>query len=246
MAWSRSPRCHLQHLLLLSHTLAGTRPQESWLYGRVSYKPNEATLITWTLIAASAHQPVYVIQVDMSELCPGEGCHYSLSKINFCSSAASVGCHYYTKTFHCDQCAHFLSVTSWTRTQTDRSTRHDEHAPRRCTMARAHAALFRVLQGMCDRYFVLITGASRGFGKAIAEELARQAAPEYALDFVLTARSESGLRGTTEAIDDIVRGLPRAGEVTIRRESIDLEDLDTLEARLAGLFAEIGASLDME
>lgn len=93
---------------------------------------------------------------------------------------------------------------------------------------------------MGSRYFALITGASRGFGKSVAEELVRRIAPQHSLDIVLVARSERGLQNTATAIDGIVEGLGHAENVVVRQESVDLADVDGLEHRLDDLFADMG------
>lgn len=92
-----------------------------------------------------------------------------------------------------------------------------------------------------------MTGASRGFGRCVAEEFIRQVAPSNPVDLVLVARSESGLRSATDAIDDMARsiGTQDGGadvDVVVRREALDLGDLDHLEAGLEGVFSRIGES----
>ncbi len=98
------------------------------------------------------------------------------------------------------------------------------------------------------RFLLLVTGASRGFGRCVAEEFVRQVAPARPVDLVLVARSESGLRGAADAIDEIARGIrvpagSAAADVVVRIEPLDLGDLDRLEGRLEGVFSRIGESL---
>lgn len=99
------------------------------------------------------------------------------------------------------------------------------------------------------RFLLLVTGASRGFGRCVAEEFVRQVAPAGPVDLVLVARSESGLQSATDAIDEMARsirirtpdGTPGgAADVVVRREALDLGDLDQLEASLEGVFTRIG------
>lgn len=86
----------------------------------------------------------------------------------------------------------------------------------------------------------MVTGASRGFGKGVAEELVRQIACVHRLDLILVARSESGLQNTAAAIKGIVDGLSDAKQVVVRQASVDLADMKNLEERLGKLFAGIG------
>lgn len=95
------------------------------------------------------------------------------------------------------------------------------------------------------RFLLLVTGASRGFGRCVAEEFVRQVAPSTPVDLVLVARSESGLRAATDAIDDMAKSIrtpdgDSAADVVVRREALDLGDLDQLEAGLEGVFSRIG------
>lgn len=93
------------------------------------------------------------------------------------------------------------------------------------------------------RFLLLVTGASRGFGRCVAEEFVRQVAPSTPVDLVLVARSESGLRGATDAIDDMAKSIRTpdgVADVVVRREALDLGDLDQLEAGLEGVFSRIG------
>lgn len=88
-----------------------------------------------------------------------------------------------------------------------------------------------------------MTGASRGFGRCVAEEFVRQVAPASPVDLVLVARSEDGLRSASDAIDEMARSIRTpngAADVVVRRETLDLGDLDQLEASLEGVFSRIG------
>eukprot|EP00752_Nemacystus_decipiens_P010617 g9455.t1 len=94
------------------------------------------------------------------------------------------------------------------------------------------------------RFLLVVTGASRGFGRCVAEEFVRQVAPSTPIDLVLVARSERGLRGATDAIDDMAKTIRTADgeadvDVVVRREALDLGDLDQLEAGLEGVFSRI-------
>ncbi|KAM3578145.1 hypothetical protein VYU27_000241 [Nannochloropsis oceanica] len=84
------------------------------------------------------------------------------------------------------------------------------------------------------RSIVLITGASRGFGKCLALEAARTWGP--ALDMHLIARNKEGLEATKQAIEGIMRVSdgPR-----IWTWPIDLGDLDSLPLQLAQVFAAV-------
>lgn len=99
---------------------------------------------------------------------------------------------------------------------------------------------------MGSRYFALVTGASRGFGKSVAEELVRRIVPQHSLDIILVARGERGLQSTATAIEGIAEGLGRAGNVVVRPESMDLADIERLEHRLDGIFACIGKKWEGE
>lgn len=93
------------------------------------------------------------------------------------------------------------------------------------------------------RLLLFVTGASRGFGRCVAEEFVRQAASTYPVDLVLVARSESGLQNVSDAVDEIVKSIrirSGAADVVVRREALDLGDLDQLEASLDGVFSRIG------
>lgn len=96
---------------------------------------------------------------------------------------------------------------------------------------------------MSGSVFAVVTGASRGFGKSVAEELVRKLAPQHAVDIILIARSESGLTGTARAVEEITRGLASARRVTVRQEVMDLGNMGSLEQRLGDIFASVGTSL---
>eukprot|EP00624_Nannochloropsis_granulata_P007106 evm.model.NODE_6356_length_3053_cov_66.730759.1 len=85
-----------------------------------------------------------------------------------------------------------------------------------------------------SRSIVLITGASRGFGKSIALEAARTWGP--ALDMHLIARNKRGLEATKQAVEALVSVSegPR-----IWTWPIDLGDLDALSPQLAQVFAAV-------
>lgn len=93
---------------------------------------------------------------------------------------------------------------------------------------------------MTGRLLVLVTGASRGFGKHVAEEFVRQVAPSNAVDLVLVARSGPSLESVAGAIDTITKTIPDASEVVVRREVVDLGDLERLEGYLDVIFSKLG------
>lgn len=93
---------------------------------------------------------------------------------------------------------------------------------------------------MGSRYFALVTGASRGFGKSVSKELVRRIGPQHSLDIVLVARNERGLESTATDIKAIAEGLGHARNVVVRQESVDLADFERLEHRLDGVFADVG------
>lgn len=85
--------------------------------------------------------------------------------------------------------------------------------------------------GSLDNRIALVTGASRGIGRAVALELARQGAHVIAL-----ARSTAGL----EELDDVIRS--QGGEATL--VPLDLRDGEAIP-RLAGVIAERWRRLDI-
>lgn len=89
---------------------------------------------------------------------------------------------------------------------------------------------------------LLVTGASRGFGRCVAEEFVRQVAPANPVDLVLVARSETGLESATDSLNDIAASISAPGGVVVRKEPLDLGDLDRFEANLEGVFSRIGES----
>ena len=93
---------------------------------------------------------------------------------------------------------------------------------------------------MTGRLLVLVTGASRGFGKHVAEEFVRQVAPSNALDLVLIARSGPNLESVAGAIDTMTKTIPDVSEAVVRREVVDLGDLERLEGCLDTMFSKLG------
>jgi len=85
--------------------------------------------------------------------------------------------------------------------------------------------------GSLDNRIALVTGASRGIGRAVALELARQGAHVIAL-----ARNTAGL----EELDDVIRS--QGGEATL--VPLDLRDGEAIP-RLAGVIAERWRRLDI-
>ncbi len=85
--------------------------------------------------------------------------------------------------------------------------------------------------GKLDNRIALVTGASRGIGRAVALELARQGAHVIAL-----ARNTTGL----EELDDAIRS--QGGEATL--VPLDLRDGEAIP-RLAGAIAERWRRLDI-
>lgn len=78
-----------------------------------------------------------------------------------------------------------------------------------------------------DRRVALVTGASRGIGRAVALELARQG-----WRVVATARSQKAL----ESLDDAIKALD--GEATL--VPLDLRDFNGIDALSAALFDRFG------
>ncbi|CAM9651284.1 unnamed protein product [Phaeothamnion confervicola] len=81
-------------------------------------------------------------------------------------------------------------------------------------------------------WLAIVTGASRGFGRAIALELVATAAKRAPLHLVLLARGATGLDGTAAAARQESSSV--AGNrhpLTIETQVLDLGDLDVLEAR---------------
>ena len=93
---------------------------------------------------------------------------------------------------------------------------------------------------MSGRLLVIVTGASRGFGKCVAEEFARKVAPLNPVHLILVARSENGLQSAADSIGEITKSTPDAAEVVIRQHALDLSDMEHLEARLEAFFGELG------
>ena len=78
-----------------------------------------------------------------------------------------------------------------------------------------------------DRHIVVVTGASRGIGRSIAVELARQGAT-----VIGTATSESGAEGITEALKEF--GGQSRGAV------LNVTDAAASEAFIDGVVKEFG------
>ena len=72
---------------------------------------------------------------------------------------------------------------------------------------------------------LLISGASRGLGRAVAEAFSRQSASWMSIRFVLMARSVEGLEATRQAL------LTRPVD-TVHLQEMDFSDLSLLDARL--------------
>ncbi|CAM9237287.1 unnamed protein product, partial [Discosporangium mesarthrocarpum] len=83
------------------------------------------------------------------------------------------------------------------------------------------------------RWLILVTGASRGFGRHVAEEFVRSCAPTKSLDVILLARSSSGLDETAASLRGMI--VPDSHHLSIRKEIMDLGDLDHLEDRFDSL-----------
>ena len=87
---------------------------------------------------------------------------------------------------------------------------------------------------------MIVTGASRGFGRCVAEEFARKVAPLNPVDLILIARNADGLRSAADSIGEIVKSIPDAARVEVREEPLDLGDMEHLEARLDAFFGGLG------
>lgn len=97
---------------------------------------------------------------------------------------------------------------------------------------------------MSDRFFVLVTGASRGFGRCVAEEFVRKIAPLNPVDLVLVARSAAGLQSAASSVYEMARSFPNCKEVVVRQVVLDLGDLEPLEDRLDEMLSGIGDLCD--
>lgn len=103
-----------------------------------------------------------------------------------------------------------------------------------------HAPCSRTTSEMADRLLALVTGASRGFGKCVAEELVLQVACSNAVDVVLIGHCRSGLESVAAAINVITKKIPDVSEVVVRREVVDLGNLERLDSHLDKIFSESG------
>jgi len=90
---------------------------------------------------------------------------------------------------------------------------------------------------------VIVTGASRGFGQALSQELARRLAEAGVggIDFLLVARTEAGLAQTEEAIR---KAVPSNFEVKVARLPLDLADLDRVPEAFAAGLAQLGGEYE--
>jgi len=98
--------------------------------------------------------------------------------------------------------------------------------------------------GAGDR-IVLLTGASRGYGRAMAESLAREAVQtNRRLHLLLVARDRDGLHATRLAVDEVAKAAA-ASSSSISSESFcaDLSDPVTVEANLAPAMASIATAV---
>jgi sepiapterin reductase len=84
-----------------------------------------------------------------------------------------------------------------------------------------------------SRSLVLITGASRGFGKSLALEAAKTFGP--ALDMHLIARNKEGLEATKQAVEALTAD-SKDQSPRIWMWPMDLGDLDALQPQLAHVF----------
>lgn len=90
-----------------------------------------------------------------------------------------------------------------------------------------------------SRSLVLITGASRGFGKCLALEAAKTFGP--ALDMHLIARNKEGLEATKHAIEALTAD-SKGQSPRIWTWPMDLGNLDALPPQLAQVFAAVRPS----
>jgi len=98
--------------------------------------------------------------------------------------------------------------------------------------------------GARDR-IVLLTGASRGYGRALAVSLAREAVQTNGrLHLVMVARDGDGLQATRLAVDEFAKE-ETAASSSISGESFyaDLSDPVTVEANLAPALASIATAV---
>ena len=75
-----------------------------------------------------------------------------------------------------------------------------------------------------EKTFILITGASKGFGRAVASSFARVLGDGS--HFLLTGRDESGLEATEKAIlsREVSAGESQSPRFTVTSTSLDLAD----------------------
>jgi short-subunit dehydrogenase len=85
-------------------------------------------------------------------------------------------------------------------------------------------------------WLVVITGASRGFGRCLAQAAAR-ALSKHDSHFVLLSRSAVELRQTA----DVIRQPVNESKLTVQCDTVDLGDLTTLEANINTLFSSLDA-----
>ncbi|KAG5190283.1 hypothetical protein JKP88DRAFT_271474 [Tribonema minus] len=85
-------------------------------------------------------------------------------------------------------------------------------------------------------WLVIVTGASRGLGRCLAQEAVRSIGKDHRMTLLLMARSESGLMETAASI----RGM-NSEDVTIEVQPVDLGNLSTLETSLQNAFSGLDA-----
>ncbi len=91
----------------------------------------------------------------------------------------------------------------------------------------------RALDGRLDKRIALVTGASRGIGRAVAVNFAKAGA-----DIIAVARAKS--QGALEELDDDIRALGRNCTIV----PLDLRDYDAID-RLGGAIYERWGKLDI-
>lgn len=88
---------------------------------------------------------------------------------------------------------------------------------------------------------VLITGASRGFGRCLAIDFARELAKDD-LDLILWARQEPGLQETRRLVQDSLAASKNSGEIHLHLQAVDLSDSSDYAPKLESLLTQLSSS----
>ncbi|CAM9182487.1 unnamed protein product [Choristocarpus tenellus] len=99
----------------------------------------------------------------------------------------------------------------------------------------------QLLVWIMSRCLFLVTGASRGFGRCVAEEFVRSCASTYPLEVILIARNKQGLQETASALRRVKERVDQSKDFKIREESLDLGNLEQVEQTLETLLSSLDA-----